>query len=493
MVDVSPFRRVLRKKREVLVLNPSHIVNPIDSTIGAIAYEIHDGSQLVTRTGILLKNEGADIPISSITKIKVVARSALRQLGTFGAKDITFSTSGSDKETWHDVPNPDKVKRLINALKQHGPEYLKSTNLSKSKESEPALSQQPERYIHNPEILPRDEESGDRHSPAPTYNDYKRFDYSDRRVDKSIHIDTLNVHNGHNFSIVDDTALRTDLEGNPLVMQGEYDPKVGTNIAAAKDNPDDKDVVTTSIGTLQHFKHIASLPAGFRNFDDTEKSAPVTEIFIDPDGYLVTSIVGNELNQAWDMVIGKPVKNTLNYTPSAKFATTTFYDGRHKTIALLDGQIHLPYENDYSILTAGAWASIKNKELTKIAGAMNGSRTRLIAASDKQGIIHVTHTTLAQQFNIEITKHGSELVYLNWAGQKYQGTNQQIPGQSWLTTHLTSASMDGTIRVWDVENEQELGRFLGHNVANPAIAENDTHFAYADQHGYVHVYERLER
>jgi WD40 repeat protein len=256
---------------------------------------------------------------------------------------------------------------------------------------------------------------------------------------------------------------------------------------------DDKGEPTTGQETLNYFKRLITIPAGFTNVDETSHANPITEMLFTPDGYLITSFNGERSAQAWDIVTGEPVRTTPNYKHPVKFETITFYDGRHKTITLKNGSIYLPYNNDYSILTSGAWSSIKNKELTQVAGAVNGSRTRLIAVSDRQGRIYVTHTTLTLEFSTVITRHGSELVFLNWAGPKYQGTSAQAPRQSWLTTHLTSASLDGTIRIWDVEHEQELGCFMGHDVANPAIAENDIHFAYADQHGYVHVFERLGR
>jgi hypothetical protein len=492
MVDVSPFTRVSRKGKEVLVIRPAIITGPIDKLM--TTYEIHDGLKLVTCRGGW-KEFGGGSTSRDIRSINIdIEKSSIgTNLKKLGARNLLIIERGRTVETWQNVPNAEKVKNLIENLKSYGPEYLNTG--SKNSASTALTTSQSQNLVPQGgntslegELLPANQQSN---LPANnTYNDHRDVSTHDNR-DYSTHIKNYTKIDIHNNGV----AMKVDEDGNPLAMPERYDPERGANILMGKEDSDSNDKAKSSLDTLKNFRKIASLPAGFANMVGTDNKdrndgQPITEMSIDAHGRLLTNIAGGELKRSWNIATGRFTEDAPNASHPLRHATTTFYDGRHKTVCIQSGKIILPFDNDFSLLTNGGWDAVKNKHLTVVVGAFPPNRTRLIAAADEQGCIHITHTTLSQHFNILI-KHGGGVTYLNWSGKKSYGASEQLPGQTWATSQLTSASVDGTIRVWEAERGAELGRFWGINVERPAIAENETHFAYADQEGFVQVYERL--
>ena len=124
-VDISPFTVKVMDNEIVLYLKPSSITHPFRNFVGAVSYEIRNGNQLVVLTGIVKKRE-VSIDLDCIAKIDVCSKSFLRQLITFGSKDITFYSASGDKLVWEDVSHPAKVKALVDTLKYKGRECLES-------------------------------------------------------------------------------------------------------------------------------------------------------------------------------------------------------------------------------------------------------------------------------------------------------------------------------------------------------------------------------
>ncbi len=55
---------------------------------------------------------------------------------------------------------------------------------------------------------------------------------------------------------------------------------------------------------------------------------------------------------------------------------------------------------------------------------------------------------------------------------------------------LTSASKDGTVKIWDAEYKKDLACISNSSPVKPTFAwTSENYFAYGDRDGFVHVFE----